>query len=50
MGVSVLMAISNKPSVMVLYSGNGVSIHGTGGKLRAEAKRGFGSRVRDRAA
>jgi hypothetical protein len=50
MGVSVLMAISNKPSMMVFYSGNGISIHDTGEKLRAGAKRGFGPRVRHRAA
>jgi hypothetical protein len=44
------MAISNKPSVMVFYSGNGISIHDAEGKLRAVAKRGFGSQVRHRAA
>jgi hypothetical protein len=50
MGVSVLMAVNNEPSTMVFYSGNGISIHDTGEKLRAEAKRGFGSRFRHRAA
>jgi hypothetical protein len=44
------MAVNNKPSMMLFYSGIGISIHQAKGKLRAGAKCGFGSRLRDRAA
>jgi hypothetical protein len=41
MGIATrLTDISNKPPMMVFYSGNGISIHDTDGKLRAGAKRG----------
>jgi hypothetical protein len=45
-----LTAVDNKPSTMLFYSGIGVSIHVTKGKLRAGMKCGFGSRAPDRAA
>jgi hypothetical protein len=44
------MAVNNKPSMIVVYSEIGISIHETKGKLRAAVKCGFGSRIRDRAA
>jgi hypothetical protein len=44
------MAVTNKPSTGMFYSGIGISIHETREKLCAGAKGGFGSRVRDRAA
>jgi hypothetical protein len=45
------MALNNKPSMMLFYSGIGIfDPPNPRGKLRAGAKCGFGPRLRDRAA